>query len=113
MIYWEEMANNPYPKEWYEDQIQAAINGVHLQSRDDDALPSSGALENLLACQATPYKQAVTNVPVVGNVVGELVKSIKIHAKETSYTTFCIGHSLGAHNCGFIGKSSKLVLLIL
>ena len=111
MIYWEEMANNPYPKQWYEDQIQLAINGFKTESRfdDDSSLPTSNSLAHLLGCQAASYKQAATNVPVVGNVVGELVKSIKIHAKQTAYTTFCIGLSLGAHNCGFIGKSSKLV----
>ena len=115
MIYWEEMANNVYPKQWYDDQIQSDITGSRMnntktESRSDDELPSSNALMQLLSCQLTPYKQAATNVPVVGNVVGELVKSIKIHAKEKEYTTFCMGHSLGAHSCGFIGKSSKLVL---
>ena len=64
-----------------------------------------------LACMQTDYKQAALNVMVVGNVVGELVKYVKNDfAPDLSYTTFCIGLSLGAHTCGFVGKSSKMVI---
>ena len=65
----------------------------------------------LMACMTRSYKQAALNTMVVGNVIGELVKHIdnKIN-NQWSYTTFCIGLSLGAHTCGFIGKSSNLVI---
>ena len=59
----------------------------------------------------TSYKQAALNAMVVGNIVGELDKHIRNGlAKDETYTTFCIGLSLGAHVCGFIGKSSKMVI---
>ena len=29
---------------------------------------------------------------------------------KTHYKTFCVGHSLGAHVCGFMGKSGNEML---
>ena len=112
MIYWEEMGNNIHPQEWYEDQIQQAIDGYREEdSRSGDYLPNGqGWAFRWLACLTSSYKQSVTNVPVVGNLVGELVKYISSDfAENNTYTTYCIGLSLGAHNCGFIGKSSNMV----
>ena len=110
------MANNVYEQEWYEMQIKLAINGGELSIRnevtsDNDELPhrQSGAMRTT-ACLTSSYKQASLNAMVVGNVVGELVKYIKNqHASDTEYTTICIGLSMGAHTCGFIGKYSKMV----
>ena len=112
MIYWEEMANAPYPQQWYENQIQHAITGdPAVDVRSDEFLPhGQNWAARTTSCLKASYKQAATNVPVVGNVVGELVKYIKTDfAENISYTTYCIGFSLGAHNCGFIGKSSSMV----
>ena len=116
MIYWEEMANNVHEQEWYEMQIKLAINGGELSIRnevtsDNDELPNrQSAAMRTTACLTSSYKQAALNAMVVGNVVGELVKHVKKeHASDTEYETICIGLSLGAHNCGFIGKSSKMV----
>ena len=119
MIYWEEMANNVNEQEWYEEQIEVAINGELNTGRDllsrsiDENLPNrQSSASRTLACMTGSYKQAALNVMVVGNVVGELVKHIKNEiAPDMPYTTICIGFSLGAHACGFIGKSSKLVLI--
>ena len=116
MIYWEEMANNVHEQEWYEMQIKDAINGGKLSIRneltsDDDELPNrQNAAMRTTTCLLSSYKQASLNTMVVGNVVGELVKYIKNqHASDTEYTTICIGLSMGAHTCGFIGKYSKMV----
>ena len=119
MIYWEQMANNVYEQKWYEEQINLAIKGERSDKAPDsrsnailnEMLPNaqSGA-SRTLACLTGSYKQAALNVMVVGNVIGELVKHIKNEfAQDLSYTTFCIGLSLGAHSCGFIWKSSKMV----
>ena len=110
MIYWEEMANAVYSQQWYEDQIQQAING-NSNGKSSEELPHrQNWVSRTKACLTSSYKQAATNTPVVGNVIGELVKYIKSDfAESISYTTYCIGVSLGAHNCGFIGKSSNLV----
>ena len=104
------MANAVYSQQWYEDQIQQAING-NSNGKSSEELPHrQNWVSRTKACLTSSYKQAATNTPVVGNVIGELVKYIKSDfAESISYTTYCIGVSLGAHNCGFIGKSSNLV----
>ena len=120
MIYWEEMSNNVNRQEWYEEQIELAINGgltnsKHKISRsiDNESLPNrQSPASRILACMNRSYKQAALNTMAVGNVIGELVKHIKNGvAQDIPYTTFCIGLSLGAHTCGFIGKSSKMVFI--
>ena len=117
MIYWEQMASTLNDQEWHDEQIELAIGDGFPSDRNDisksnEALPNrqSWALRTLV-CMQTDYKQAALNVMVVGNVVGELVKYVKNDfAPDLSYTTFCIGLSLGAHTCGFVGKSSKMVI---
>ena len=122
LIYWGEMANAQYEQEWYDNHIldfiqlqsyMAAhnISSHHAALRSLDDLPNSQSWgARTIACMTGSYKQASLNAMVVGNVVGELVKHIRNDiAKEHSYTTFCIGHSLGAHVCGFIGNSSNMV----
>ena len=115
MIYWEEMANNVHEQDWYEMQIKLAINGGELSIRnevttDNDELPNrQSSASRTMACLTSSYKQASLNAMVVGNVVGELVKHVKNEHADIQYETICIGLSLGAHTCGFIGKSSKMV----
>jgi len=51
-----------------------------------------------------PYQQAAANTRYVGAalaVVTDNIRSISHH----NLTTHCIGHSLGAHTCGFLGKA--------
>ena len=116
MIYWEQMANNVYSQEWYQDQIELAIQGElntgnYTESRSSKELPNSqSGLTHALSCMTSSYKQAALNDYIVGNVVGEFVKQFKHDfSSETNFTTYCIGLSLGGHLCGFIGKTSKVV----
>ena len=117
MIYWEQMASTDNDQEWHDEHIELAIEDGFPSDRNDmynsyDALPNrQNWASRTLACMQTDYKQAALNVMVVGNIVGELVKYVKNDfAPDLSYTTFCIGLSLGAHTCGFVGKSSKKVI---
>ena len=115
MIYWEELANNQYDYDWYQNQIQNSIEGRILgKSKGQSLNQSQSRTERTLGCLTSEYKQSALNSMVVGNVVGELVKHIKDElGEEKSYTTYCIGISLGAHLCGFVGKSSGMVTTLL
>ena len=114
LLYWVEEANAQHNKDWYDAQIQDAINGFSRQRsfKSSSPLPHRQSWPlRTKACMTTSYKQAALNALVVGNIVGELDKHIRNGlAKDEIYTTFCIGLSLGAHVCGFIGKSSKMVI---
>ena len=52
------------------------------------------------------YLKAASNTMVVGHLVGKLIESI-IPNLNQNVKTFCIGHSLGAHVCGFAGKTKQ------
>ena len=121
LVFWIAMANAQHDKEWYDEQIQKAIQGVKPQedlsfiSGFSDRLPhSTSPFWRNVACSVTSYKHSSLNAMVVGHVVGELDKHLRNDiARKQIYTTFCIGLSLGAHVCGFIGKSSKTVYPII
>ncbi|KAF7274634.1 pancreatic triacylglycerol lipase-like [Rhynchophorus ferrugineus] len=53
-----------------------------------------------------PYTQAVANIRLIGKMTAHLLSDIA--AQNDNYTmkhTHCIGHSLGAHLCGYVGYS--------
>ncbi|XP_076115296.1 inactive pancreatic lipase-related protein 1-like [Mytilus galloprovincialis] len=51
-----------------------------------------------------PYDQAVANTRVVGAVIAELVKRLH-NVTNTEYSNvYLVGHSLGAHICGYAGE---------
>ena len=104
LIYWVDMANNKYDHDWYQDQIQEGhIKRSGLKHRQS-------SVERKIACLTQTYKQASLNAMAVGNTLGELVKHIEANfANGRTYKSYCIGLSLGAHVCGFIGKSSGMV----
>ena len=104
LIYWVDMANNQYDHDWYQDQIkEGRIKRSVLKHRQS-------AVWQKTACLTQTYKQASLNAMAVGNTLGELVKHIEANfANGRTYTSYCIGLSLGAHVCGFIGKSSGMV----
>ncbi len=51
-----------------------------------------------------PYITAAKNVIVVGNKTAQFLAQLNIDPMKTH----CIGHSLGAHCCGVLGKNTKL-----
>ena len=104
LIYWVDMANNKFEHAWYQDQIQEGrTKRSALKNRQS-------SVARRMACYTKTYKQASLNSMAVGNTLGELVKHIKGNfANGRRYESYCIGLSLGAHLCGFIGKSSGLV----
>ncbi len=50
------------------------------------------------------YVKVAHSVTLIGNSIGTFILSIGISPKNVH----CIGHSLGAHVCGFCGKLSKI-----
>ena len=53
---------------------------------------------------STTYGQASVNTWTVGNVIGYLHENIIRRQNSSNTETYCIGHSLGSHVCGFFGK---------
>ena len=50
------------------------------------------------------YENAVSNSRVVGALIAQLLNSIHHVTRYPMRKVHCIGHSLGAHACGFAGK---------
>ena len=54
------------------------------------------------------YSSAAANTMLIGNALGKLTESIYSSSTKDNVKSFCIGHSLGGHICGFTGKTKKL-----
>ena len=54
------------------------------------------------------YSTAAANTMVIGNALGKLTEAMYASTKNKKLKSFCIGHSLGSHVCGFTGKTKKL-----
>ena len=54
------------------------------------------------------YSKAASNTMVVGHALGKLTEALYSFSSNGALKTFCIGHSLGSHVCGFTGKTRKL-----
>ena len=52
------------------------------------------------------YPKAAQNTRVVGDVTGQLIDYLSTQGNKNSHV-HCIGHSLGAHICGYAGKMVK------
>ena len=93
------------------DELHKRVTNIDDKKREEMLSHRQIWTHRLMACMTRSYKQAALNTMVVGSVIGELVKHIdnKID-NQWSHTTLCIGLSLGAHTCGFIGKSSNMVI---
>lgn len=51
------------------------------------------------------YQQAVADIRVVGLEIEHFVKSLMISLNLKPFNIHCIGHSLGAHACGYAGEN--------
>ena len=55
------------------------------------------------------YSSAASSTMVIGHALGKLTQLLKTSNEDnTIKKSFCIGHSLGAHVCGFAGKTTQL-----
>lgn len=55
-----------------------------------------------------PYTQAVANTRLVGAMLGRLASQIIQTAHVQPSRVHCIGHSLGAHTCGYLGYNLRV-----
>ena len=54
------------------------------------------------------YSAAAATTMVAGHALGKLTESIHDGSSNRHIKTLCVGHSLGAHVCGFTGKTKLL-----
>ena len=86
-----------------------AICGLHL-------INSTSTFWAVLTCgpaglgvgDIAGYSSAAASTMVVGHALGKLTESIYSSASQDNVKSFCVGHSLGGHVCGFTGKTKKL-----
>ena len=74
------------------------LTGVHGGERSRNILSL-----DYYSCKSDNYATATANTMVVGRLLSFLVKKVQPDIADT-LKTFCIGHSLGGHICGFAGK---------
>ena len=81
---------------------------------DDDLLPSERGFL-VPGCFVPGYFTPAVNTMVIGRHLGLLNRLIGYRIAEQAdltnpggqYRTFCVGHSLGSHVCGFMGKATN------
>lgn len=57
-----------------------------------------------------PYTQAVANIRLVGAMTAHLLGDLAKQSPDIKLDkTHCVGHSLGAHLCGYVGYSLQKV----
>lgn len=62
---------------------------------------------NWLAGAGPPYTQAVANTRLVGAMTARLMAQLVEITGLPPSKTHCIGHSLGAHTCGYVGYNLR------
>lgn len=55
-----------------------------------------------------PYTQAVANTRLVGAMTGRLASQLIQKGNVSPNRMHCIGHSLGAHTCGYVGSNLRV-----
>ena len=64
----------------------------------DWSLPASGY----------DYFGLLSELPTIGQMVANFTNRLNILTKSSNKDMHCIGHSLGAHICGFVGKTFEI-----
>lgn len=63
---------------------------------------------NWIGGAGPPYTQAVANTRLVGAMTGRLASQLIQKGNIMPTRMHCIGHSLGAHTCGYIGHNLRV-----
>ncbi|XP_012233169.2 pancreatic lipase-related protein 2-like [Linepithema humile] len=67
----------------------------------------SVVIVNWIAGAGPPYTQAVANTRLVGAMTARLAAQLIEIGDLSPAKTHCIGHSLGAHTCGYVGYTMR------
>lgn len=67
----------------------------------------SVVIVNWIAGAGPPYTQAVANTRLVGAMTARLAAQLIEIGHLSPAKTHCIGHSLGAHTCGYLGYTMR------
>ncbi|KAJ8687643.1 hypothetical protein QAD02_023437 [Eretmocerus hayati] len=62
---------------------------------------------NWIGGAGPPYTQAVANTRLVGAMIGRLTMQLIQKGRIHPSRLHCIGHSLGAHTCGYVGHNLR------
>lgn len=68
---------------------------------------SNVVIVNWIGGAGPPYTQAVANTRLVGAMTARLAYQLIEVGRVDSTKIHCIGHSLGAHTCGYIGYTLR------
>lgn len=63
---------------------------------------------NWIGGAGPPYTQAVANTRLVGAMTGRLASQLIQKGNMPASRLHCIGHSLGAHTCGYVGHNLRV-----
>ena len=108
IVYWVKGAR------WFKDKDTASNSTKEVSNRESSLWKFATSME-AICCIAktiqsddTRYGVAAVTTWTIGNIIGYVHESILDDEKDHSkIKTYCIGHSLGAHVCGFFGKMMK------
>ena len=89
------------------DSLKGAASGLISSANVAGSVKGilTGAVKNL--AELGPYHQAAANTRYTGAAIARVLQ--QIHKINTEAEYHCIGHSLGAHTCGFAGKALKKI----
>ena len=97
---------NQQPDNWSENLSQSYIKRYQTETRE----VLIGIVDWTVGARNffTNYGESAINTIVIGRYMALLSHQIRLNQLSISSSrTICVGHSLGAHVCGFFGKTLK------
>ena len=104
-------------KELLDSKVEVLSENLQLPHTDDSLLTSERGgflFEGCSRILPQNYQTPAVNTMVVGRhlgllnqIIGDRISQKNQFIQDAQYSTFCVGHSLGAHVCGFMGKTTN------
>ena len=110
-VVWKDGSNAIIDSTSSRKELDYPLTQVHEYSKVADRAYTD-LLMDAFMCGSTSdlsgYSTAASNTMIVGHALGKLTESLYEADVHDALKTFCIGHSLGSHVCGFAGKTQIL-----
>ena len=94
--------------------VKSKTSSLEMKSEKEYPYCKSGTCQFSLCCVSPvlrvagiDYGTSALNTWPVGNSVAYVHNEITRDISTLTYKTYCIGHSLGSHLCGFFGKMTR------